>query len=156
MHIRPVLDLQKGEGARAMRSIIEQVFALTMSLGGAMSSEHGDGLARGEFIERAYGPEATEAMRLLKQAADPHNILNPQKLFDAPPMDANLRYGADYRVQTWEPVLHFAHERGLAGAIEQCNGQGVCRKSTGVMCPSFRRRGRKPTPRAAGRICCAA
>lgn len=137
LHIRPVLDLQKGEGARAMRSIIEQVFALTMSLGGAMSSEHGDGLARGEFIERAYGPEATEAMRLLKQAADPHNILNPQKLFDAPPMDANLRYGADYRVQTWEPVLHFAHERGLAGAIEQCNGQGVCRKSTGVMCPSF-------------------
>ncbi|MCC6986761.1 MAG: FAD-binding oxidoreductase, partial [Anaerolineales bacterium] len=93
LHIRPVLDLQKGEGVRAMREIAEQVFALTMSLGGAMSSEHGDGLARGEFIERTYGREVTDAMRLLKQAADPQNILNPKKLFDAPPMDTNLRYG---------------------------------------------------------------
>src|SRR6185436_11426040 len=25
----------------------------------------------------------------------------------------------------------------LVTAIEQCNGQGVCRKDTGVMCPSF-------------------
>ncbi|MCE7860334.1 MAG: FAD-binding oxidoreductase, partial [Chloroflexi bacterium CFX2] len=55
LHIRPVLDLQKGEGVRFMREIAEQVFALTMGLGGAMSSEHGDGIARGEFIERTYG-----------------------------------------------------------------------------------------------------
>ena len=137
LHIRPVLDLQKGEGVRAMREIVEQVFALTMSLGGAMSSEHGDGIARGEFIERTYGSEVTKAMRLLKQAADPDNILNPKKLFDAPPMDTNLRYGAGYQAKAWEPVLHFAHERGLEGAIESCNGQGVCRKTTGVMCPSF-------------------
>ncbi|MCQ3936781.1 MAG: hypothetical protein DPW18_07005 [Chloroflexi bacterium] len=137
LHIRPVLDLQHGEGVRAMRGIVEQVFALTMSLGGSMSSEHGDGLARGEFIERTYGREVTEAMRLLKRAADPHDILNPQKLFDAPPMDTNLRYGESYRAKAWTPVLHFEHERSLAGAIEQCNGQGVCRKTTGVMCPSF-------------------
>lgn len=137
LHIRPVLDLQKGEGVRFMREIAEQVFALTMGLGGAMSSEHGDGIARGEFIERTYGPEVTKAMRLLKQAADPDNILNPKKLFDAPPMDMNLRYGAGYRAKAWEPVMHFTHERGLEGAIESCNGQGVCRKTTGVMCPSF-------------------
>ncbi len=137
LHIRPVLDLQKGEGVRSMREIAEQVFALTMSLDGAMSSEHGDGIARGEFIERTYGPEVTKAMRLLKQAADPVNILNPKKLFDAPPMDMNLRYGTGYQAKAWEPVLNFTHERGLEGAIESCNGQGVCRKTTGVMCPSF-------------------
>ncbi|MBM4427489.1 MAG: FAD-binding protein [Chloroflexi bacterium] len=137
LHIRPVLDLQHGEGVRAMRSIAEQVFSLTMSLGGAMSSEHGDGIARGEFIERTYGKEVTDVMRLLKNAADPHNILNPKKLFDAPRMDTNLRYGETYQANTWTPVLHFEHENGLAGAIESCNGQGVCRKGTGVMCPSF-------------------
>ncbi len=137
LHIRPVLDLQHGDGVRAMRSIIEQVFALTMSLGGAMSSEHGDGVARGEFIERTYGRQVTEAMRLLKNAADPDNILNPKKLFDAPPMDTNLRYGDSYQAKAWIPVLKFEHERGLEGAIESCNGQGVCRKTTGVMCPSF-------------------
>ncbi|NWF64784.1 MAG: FAD-binding oxidoreductase, partial [Chloroflexi bacterium] len=137
LHIRPVLDLQRGEGVRAMREIIEQVFALTMRLGGAMSSEHGDGIARGEFIERTYGREVTDAMRLLKHAADPDGILNPKKLFDAPPMDTNLRYGEAYQAKAWTSVLHFEHERGFEGAIESCNGQGVCRKQTGVMCPSF-------------------
>jgi FAD/FMN-containing dehydrogenase/Fe-S oxidoreductase len=137
LHIRPVLDLLRGEGVRSMRNIIEQVFALTMSLGGAMSSEHGDGIARGEFIERTYGREVTDAMRSLKRAADPKSILNPKKLFDAPPMDTNLRYGEEYRAKAWMPFLNFEHERGLEGAIESCNGQGVCRKTTGVMCPSF-------------------
>ncbi|MBC7875866.1 MAG: FAD-binding protein [Anaerolineales bacterium] len=137
LHIRPVLDLMRGEGVRAMRSIVEQVFALTMRLGGSMSSEHGDGIVSGEFIEKTYGKELTDAMRSLKKAADPDNLLNPKKMFDAPPMDTHLRFGESYNIKVWDSALHFEHQRGLAGAIEQCNGQGVCRKSTGVMCPSF-------------------
>ncbi|HEY5730055.1 MAG TPA: FAD-linked oxidase C-terminal domain-containing protein [Anaerolineales bacterium] len=137
LHIRPVLDLQKGEGVRALRSIGEQVFALTMRLGGSMSSEHGDGIVAGEWIEKTYGNEVTDAMRMLKRAADPDNLLNPNKLFDAPPMDTHLRFGESYRVQSWNSSLHFDHERGLVGAIEHCNGQGVCRKTNGVMCPSY-------------------
>ncbi len=141
LHIRPILDLTRGEGVRAMRSIVEQVFSLTMRLGGSMSSEHGDGIVSGEFIERTYGKEITDAMRKLKHAADPDNILNPKKMFDAPPMDTNLRYGEHYRARAWDAALHFEHERGLAGAIEMCNGQGVCRKSNGLMCPSFQATG---------------
>ncbi|NJC95359.1 MAG: FAD-binding protein [Anaerolineae bacterium] len=137
LHIRPILDLQRGAGVRALRGIGEQVFALTMRLGGSMSSEHGDGIVSGEWIERTYGREVTDAMRMLKRAADPDNLLNPGKLFDAPPMDTHLRYGEGYQVQVWDPSLRFDHERGLAGAIEQCNGQGVCRKTNGVMCPSY-------------------
>ena len=137
LHIRPILDLRRGEGVRALRSIGEQVFALTLRLGGSMSSEHGDGIVAGEWIERTYGAELTEAMRMLKWAADPHNLLNPHKMFDAPPMDTNLRFGEGYRAQAWASSLHFDHEHGLAGAIEHCNGQGVCRKTTGVMCPSY-------------------
>jgi len=137
LHIRPILDLQKGEGVRALRSIGEQVLRLTLSLGGSMSSEHGDGIVSGEWIEKTYGVEVTEAMRLLKRATDPDNLLNPKKMLDAPPMDTHLRYGEKYQVNVWNSSLHFEHERGLAGAIEHCNGQGVCRKTSGVMCPSF-------------------
>ena len=137
LHIRPILDLQRGEGVRALRSIAEQTFALTLRLGGSMSSEHGDGIARGEWLEKTYGAEVAEAMRALKRAADPCNLLNPGKWFDAPAMDSHLRYGETYRAETWAPTLRFSHEHGLVGAIEQCNGQGVCRKSTGVMCPSY-------------------
>jgi FAD/FMN-containing dehydrogenase/Fe-S oxidoreductase len=137
LHIRPILNLQSGEGVRALRTISERVFALVMSLGGSMSSEHGDGIVAGEWIEKTYGAEVAEAMRMLKHAADPFNLLNPKKMLDAPPMDTHLRYGESYRVNAWNSALHFEHERGLAGAIEHCNGQGVCRKTSGVMCPSF-------------------
>ena len=137
LHIRPILNLQRSEGVRALRSIGEQVFALTMRLGGSMSSEHGDGIVAGEWIEKTYGKEITDALRMLKRAADPDNLLNPNKMFDAPPMDTHLRFGENYQVEAWNPALHFNHERGLAGAIEHCNGQGVCRKTSGVMCPSY-------------------
>ncbi len=137
LHIRPVLDLRGGEGGRALRSIAEQVLDVTLRLGGSMSSEHGDGIARGEWLEKTYGAELIGAMRTLKQAADPDNLLNPRKMFDAPPMDTHLRYGESYRVQAWAPALDFSRNGGLVTAIEQCNGQGVCRKDTGLMCPSF-------------------
>ncbi|MFZ5856316.1 MAG: FAD-binding and (Fe-S)-binding domain-containing protein [Chloroflexota bacterium] len=137
LHIRPILDLRSGEGMRSLRSIAEQVLALTLQLGGSMSSEHGDGIARAEWLKQTYGEEVTEAMRLLKCAADPHGILNPHKMFDAPPMDSHLRYGTEYAAQAWMPALDFRRNGGLQTAIEQCNGQGVCRKTTGVMCPSY-------------------
>lgn len=137
LHIRPILDLKTARGVSALRSISESVFALTVRLGGAMSSEHGDGLARSEYVEQTYGSELLEAMRMLKTAADPDNLLNPGKIFDAPKMDANLRYGDQYKPQVWNTNLSFASRGGLDVAIEQCNGQGVCRKDTGVMCPSY-------------------
>lgn len=137
LHIRPIVDLKSGEGRQSLRSIAEATFTLTLRLGGAMASEHGDGIARAEFLKQTYGVEVIDAMRILKRAVDPHNLLNPGKMLDAPPMDTHLRYGEGYQVQGWVPELDFRRNNGLAGAIEQCNGQGVCRKDTGVMCPSF-------------------
>ena len=136
-HIRPMIDLKTREGVQGLRAIAQQVLELTLRLGGSMSSEHGDGIARGAWIEKTYGRELAEAMRQLKQAADPQHLLNPAKLFDAPPMDTHLRYGEKYLAQPWTPSLDFKHQLGLAGAIEQCNGLGACRKENGVMCPSF-------------------
>jgi len=137
LHIRPVLDLRTARGVHVLRSIAEQTFTLTIRLSGSITSEHGDGIARGEFLARLYGPQVTEAMQLLKQAADPHRLLNPGKMFDAPPLDTHLRYRPQEQVHLWAPALDFGRQGGLRIAIEQCNGQGVCRKTTGVMCPSF-------------------
>jgi len=141
LHVRPLLDLRTGEGVKSLRGIAEATLALTLRLGGAMSSEHGDGLLRSEFLEATYGPALVEAMRALKRAADPHNLLNPGKILDTPPLDSHLRYGADYRSEGWVSSLDFSAQGGLTGAIEQCNGAGVCRKDGGVMCPSFQATG---------------
>jgi len=137
LHIRPILDLKTGEGVRFLREIAEQVVDLTLRFGGAMASEHGDGIARGEWLKRTYGEELISAMRLLKHTVDPNGLLNPGKMFDAPPMDTHLRYGPAYEANPWQPALDFTRNGSLMTAIEQCNGQGVCRKGTGVMCPSF-------------------
>jgi Fe-S oxidoreductase len=137
LHIRPILDLRTGGGVRSLREIAEQTLALTLRMGGSMASEHGDGIVRGEWLKRTYGEKLIYAMRTLKTAADPMGLLNPHKMFDAPPMDTHLRYGVEYRSKAWSTGLEFNRNGGLAMAIEQCNGQGVCRKDTGVMCPSF-------------------
>ena len=137
LHIRPILDLKTGEGVRFLREIAEQTLALTVRMGGSMASEHGDGIVRGEWLKQTYGEQVIAAMRILKNAADPQGLLNPHKMFDSPPMDSHLRYGAGYETNAWRPAIDFAFNGGMATAIEQCNGQGVCRKDTSVMCPSF-------------------
>jgi FAD/FMN-containing dehydrogenase/Fe-S oxidoreductase len=141
LHIRPLLNIKTGEGRANLRSIAVEAVALTLRLGGAISSEHGDGLARGEWIECAYGKDISHAIRLIKQSADPKGILNPGKIVDPPKMDTLLRYDNDYNPIGWKSLLSFssrgADSEGLVEAIEQCNGAGVCRKSEGVMCPSF-------------------
>lgn len=137
LHIRPILNMKSIAGIGALRSIATNAIELTLSLGGAVSGEHGDGLSRSEWIERAFGREVVALFRMIKQAADPDNLMNPGKILDAPPLDANLRFGSEYRTRAWNSVLSFDREMGIDRAIEQCNGAGVCIKQTGVMCPSY-------------------
>ncbi len=137
LHIRPLLNIKTRLGVQTMRQIAEQAIGLALSLQGAVSGEHGIGISRAEWLPRMFGEQVMDAFRLVKQAADPYGILNPGKILDAPGMDTNLRYGEDYRQNPWQPAFDFSQQGGLTGAIELCNGAGVCRKSDGVMCPSF-------------------
>jgi FAD/FMN-containing dehydrogenase/Fe-S oxidoreductase len=145
LHIRPLLNLKTQEGRVELRTISEQATDLALRLGGALSSEHGDGITRGEWIKKAYSPRVLQAFRMIKEAADPQDIYNPGKIVDPPKMDSSLRYDDHYHPQGWLPVMTFASRRPdavrLVEAIEQCNGVGVCRKSGGVMCPSFQATG---------------
>lgn len=137
LHMRPLLNLKTSRGVAAMHAIASESVEACLRLGGAVTGEHGDGLARSEWMPRAYGSEIMAAFRELKQATDPQGILNPKKILDSPPMNTNLRYSPGYQARHWIPNLDFSNQAGFDGAIELCNGAGVCRKSEGVMCPSF-------------------
>ena len=142
LHIRPILNLKNRQGVEALRSIASQAVGLTIQLGGAISGEHGDGLARTEWMQELYGPDILQLFRELKEAADPEYLFNPGKIIwpegsNPPKMDADLRFGENYQAVPWKGSLDYSTKAGLDGAIEQCNGAGVCRKSDGVMCPSF-------------------
>ena len=138
LHVRPVVNLKTEEGVRTFEAIANDVADLVLEYGGALSGEHGDGLVRSPFMCKMFGAEIYEAFRTIKRTFDPHGILNPGKIVDAPPLTANLRFGAGY--QTPAPVTWFDYNEygGMGGAVEMCSGLGVCRKvHDGTMCPSY-------------------
>jgi FAD/FMN-containing dehydrogenase/Fe-S oxidoreductase len=138
MHIRPLVNLKEQKEIDLMTSITEQISDLVMEFGGAMSGEHGDGLARGHLNKKLFGPQLYRAFQDVKQAFDPFNIMNPGKIVNAPPMTENLRYGPEYRTVELKTHFSFAAEGGFASAVERCIGVGECRKKLdGTMCPSY-------------------
>ena len=137
LHIRPVINLKTMQGIESMKGITADLVQLTLKYHGALSGEHGDGQARAEWLHQVYGPDLLNAFRKLKYAADPDGILNPAKIVDPEPMDKNLRFGLAYKSSPWETIQDYSDVDGFAGAIEMCNGAGVCRQATGSMCPTF-------------------
>jgi FAD/FMN-containing dehydrogenase/Fe-S oxidoreductase len=138
LHIRPLIDLKSVDGVERMESITSQISDLVLEFGGAMSGEHGDGLARSALNEKMFGPVIYNAFRRVKGAFDPQGIMNPGKIVDAPPMTENLKIGPDYKTLGLATGFAFSQEGGFAAAVEMCNGQGACRKiDGGTMCPSF-------------------
>lgn len=61
---------------RAMQAVEEEALAL----GGSFSAEHGVGISKKPSMERRKNPAALATMRLIKQALDPNNIMNPGKV----------------------------------------------------------------------------
>ena len=138
LHIRPLINLKDPAEIRKMDTLAQEICELVLDFGGAMSGEHGDGLARSHFNEKVFGPRVYDAFKRLKAAFDPAGIMNPGKVVDAPAMTDNLRYGGDYRAEELPVVYPYQRHGGFAGAVELCNGAGVCRKElVGTMCPSF-------------------
>ena len=138
MHIRPFINLKEAGEVELMTEISREISDLVMEFGGAMSGEHGDGLARSHLNEKLFGPELYQEFRKVKRLFDPNNLLNPGKIVDAPPMTDSLRYGTSYK--TWQPdtMLDFSDQGGFVAAVEMCNGTGACRKTLGgTMCPSY-------------------
>lgn len=142
IHIRPLVNLKTVTGVRQLRQIAEKSVELVVSYGGTTSGEHGEGLARGEFSERLFGAELVRAFEEVKDLFDPQGLLNPGKVVRTPKIDDEslLRFGSDYALAhtVTNPMMDFQDDGGFAGAVEMCNGAGVCRKlEEGVMCPSF-------------------
>lgn len=66
---------------RASDAAIREIFALTVSLGGAISGEHGIGYSQKAYLPIALSPEEISLMKRIKEAFDPQGILNPGKIF---------------------------------------------------------------------------
>jgi len=138
MHIRPLINLKEQSEMHKMVSIADAICDLVLEFNGAMSGEHGDGLARSHFNAKLFGPVLYDAFRQVKRAFDPKNLMNPGKIVDSPAMTESLKINPQYK--TWEPqtTLDFTEQGGFVRAVEMCSGMGECRKKLdGTMCPSY-------------------
>ncbi|HSU05804.1 MAG TPA: FAD-linked oxidase C-terminal domain-containing protein, partial [Acetobacteraceae bacterium] len=140
IHARMTFGLKTAEGVQKFRRYMEEAADLVIAHGGSLSGEHGDGQAKGELLPKMYGPDLVEAFREFKTIWDPHWKMNPGKLIDARPLDADLRLGPDYRPKDMGPTwFHFPDDAfSFSKATERCFGVGKCRSLGGrTMCPSF-------------------
>ena len=60
--------------------LMRSLFRAGMDLGGAISGEHGLGTEKRKYFVELEDPVKLDLMRRIKQAFDPHTILNPGKV----------------------------------------------------------------------------
>lgn len=90
LHARIGFDLTTRDGVARFRDFVEEAADLVIEHGGSLSGEHGDGQARGELLPRMFGPELIRAFRDFKTIWDPDGRMNPGKVVDPRPLDADL------------------------------------------------------------------
>lgn len=138
LHVRPALDMKDPVQAALVRTLSDEVVALTKRYGGLLWGEHGKG------VRSAYTPEffgdLYPALQALKGAFDPHNQLNPGKI--ATPSESGEALLAVDGVTTRGELDRTIDERvwqRYQSAV-YCNGNGACYNydPDDAMCPSWK------------------
>jgi len=81
IHTNIMLDRRNEDELRRAGAAVDELFRIVLDLEGTLSGEHGVGIAKSPFIELEVGAGGLDAMRKVKQALDPLNIMNPGKMF---------------------------------------------------------------------------
>jgi glycolate oxidase len=66
---------------KLINRICQEVYEITLSLGGMITAEHGIGLSKIPFLAMALSKTEIDIMKKIKKIFDPKNILNPGKIF---------------------------------------------------------------------------
>ena len=81
MHVNVMIDADNPRERAAGEGAKRRIFELAVEMGGTISGEHGIGIMKSEFLPLALEADLIAAMKRIKQALDPNNILNPGKIF---------------------------------------------------------------------------
>lgn len=81
LHPYLICDRTNAEMMERVRQAAAEIFTVAIETGGTLTGEHGIGLAKRDFLAKGLDPVALEQMKALKTLFDPHNILNPGKIF---------------------------------------------------------------------------
>jgi len=79
-HLVFVIDPGNPQELAEATAINGRLVRRAQAMGGTCTGEHGVGLGKMEYLADEHGP-ALEVMKAIKRALDPHNLMNPGKMF---------------------------------------------------------------------------
>lgn len=82
LHPSVLCDMANPDHAGKVHHAIEEIFDAALELGGTLSGEHGIGITKKQYIEKALGVAGVNALKAVKLALDPKGILNPGKIWE--------------------------------------------------------------------------
>ena len=82
LHPTFLTDERDATEMKRVHLALDEIVAKTLALGGTITGEHGVGLAKKPWLKQQFGDASYELMKQIKQTLDPHNLLNPGKIFD--------------------------------------------------------------------------
>ena len=80
-HVAMLIDPGKPEELEEAERLNRRVVQRALAMGGTCTGEHGVGLHKMDFLLEEHGLAAVDAMRAVKHAFDPRNLMNPGKIF---------------------------------------------------------------------------
>jgi len=78
LHATILTDERDKEEMARVEKAAEEIFAATLAVEGTLTGEHGIGLVKKKYLPLELGEGGMMAMRAIKKALDPNNILNPE------------------------------------------------------------------------------
>ncbi|MFA5057171.1 MAG: FAD-linked oxidase C-terminal domain-containing protein [Opitutaceae bacterium] len=82
LHVNILYHPDRPAESRAAERAVKSLMETVVAMGGAISGEHGIGLAKTPFFRLQHRPAQVRAMLAVKHALDPRGILNPGKMFE--------------------------------------------------------------------------
>ena len=82
LHVNIMYHRADAKETRAAEKAVQRLMETVVALGGAISGEHGIGLAKTPFLRIQHSPAQVRAMKAVKNALDPRGVLNPGKMFE--------------------------------------------------------------------------
>jgi len=81
LHPTCATDARNHEEMERVEKAFEEIFEKAIALGGTITGEHGVGAMKAPYLEWKLKEEGIAAMKAIKNAFDPNNIMNPGKVF---------------------------------------------------------------------------
>lgn len=81
-HVLPLVDSADDAAVAKAKAFAARLVERALAMEGTCTGEHGVGQAKMKYLEAEHGVVALDAMRAIKRALDPLNIMNPGKIVE--------------------------------------------------------------------------